>query len=59
MSYIRVKLKRSRINCTPIQRKVLDALGLRRREMVKIFTDSASIQGMIIKVSHLVEVSRL
>lgn len=59
MSYIRVKLKRSRISCTPIQRKVLDALGLRRREMVKTFTDSASIQGMIIKVSHLVEVSRL
>lgn len=59
MSYLKVKLIRSRISCTPMQRKVLDALGLRRREMVKTFLDNASTHGMISKVLHLVEVSTL
>lgn len=57
MSEIKVKLVRSRIGCTPYQRKVLDALGLRRREMVKTFKDNAAVRGMIASVPHLVEVS--
>lgn len=56
MSDITVKLVRSRIGTTPKQRKTLDALGLRRREMVKTFKDTAAIRGMITRVSHLVEV---
>ena len=48
MSEITIKLAKSRIGCTPNQKKTLDALGLRRREMVKTF------RGMIAKVSHLV-----
>ena len=35
MSEIKVKLIKSRIGTTPAQKKVLDAMGLRRREMVK------------------------
>ena len=57
MSQIKIKLVRSRIGWTPHQRKVLDSLGLRRREMVKSFEDNAAVRGMVAKVSHLVEVS--
>ena len=57
MSQIKIKLVRSRIGCTPHQRKVLDSLGLRRREMVKSLEDNAAVRGMVAKVSHLVEVS--
>ena len=54
MSEITIKLAKSRIGCTPNQKKTLDALGLRRREMVKTFPDNPAVRGMIAKVSHLV-----
>ena len=54
MSEITIKLAKSRIGCTPNQKKTLDALGLRRREMVKTFPDNPAVRGMITKVSHLV-----
>ncbi len=56
MSEISVKLVRSRIGCNPNQRATLDALGLKRREMVKTFKDTPAIRGMIKKVVHLVSV---
>lgn len=56
MSEIRVKLIKSRIGTNPTQRKTLDALGLKRREMVKTFKDTASIRGMINRVVHLVAI---
>ena len=56
MSEIKVKLIKSRIGTTPAQKKVLDAMGLRRREMVKTLKDNAAARGMIASVSHLVEV---
>jgi len=51
-----VKLIRSRIGTTPAQKKVLDAMGLVRREQVKTLKDNAATRGMIASVSHLVEV---
>ena len=54
LSEITIKLAKSRIGCTPNQKKTLDALGLRRREMVKTFPDNPAVRGMIAKVSHLV-----
>ena len=42
MSEITIKLAKSRIGCTPNQKKTLDALGLRRREMVKTFSTACS-----------------
>ena len=54
---LKIKLIRSRIGALPKQRKVLDALGLNRMNKVKEFKDSASVRGMIAKVSHMVEVS--
>lgn len=56
MSEIKVKLVRSRISCTPAQKKTLDALGLKRRESVKSFQDGPVVRGMINKVVHLVAV---
>lgn len=56
MSEIKVKLIRSRIGTNPTQRKTLDALGLKRREMVKTFKDTAAIRGMINRVVHLVAI---
>lgn len=56
MTEIKVKLVRSRIGTTPAQRKMLDSLGLKRRETVKAFKDTPAIRGIIAKVSHLVAV---
>ena len=53
---IKVKLVRSRIGATPAQRKLLDALGLKRREKVRTFKDSPAIRGIIAKVPHMVAV---
>ncbi|WP_297227374.1 50S ribosomal protein L30 [uncultured Desulfovibrio sp.] len=56
MAEIKVKLVRSRIGSTPAQRKLLDSLGLKRREKVRTFQDTPAIRGIIAKVSHLVAV---
>lgn len=56
MSEIKIKLIRSRIGTNPTQRKTLDALGLKKREMVKTFKDTAAIRGMINRVVHLVAI---
>jgi large subunit ribosomal protein L30 len=53
---ITVKLIRSKIGCTPKQRLVLAALGLRRLQMEKSFEDTAAVRGMIAKVRHMVKV---
>ena len=53
---IKIKLVRSWIGATPAQRKVLAALGLKRIHMVKEFTDTPAIRGMVAKIPHMVEV---
>ena len=53
MAEIKVKLVRSRIGSTPAQRKLLDSLGLKRREMVKTFKDTPAIRGIIAKLPYL------
>ena len=53
---IKVKLVRSKIGCNPKQRRILEALGLRRMHMVKSFKDTAAIRGMVIQVQHMIEV---
>lgn len=56
MKQIKVKLVRSRIGTTPHQRKMLDALGLRKMQKVRVFNDTPAIRGIINKVPHLVAV---
>ncbi len=55
---ITVKLSRSRIGCSPEQRKTLDSLGLKRIRQEKTFEDVPSVTGMIEKVKHLIEVTK-
>ena len=53
---IKIKLVRSLIGCSPSQRKVVAALGLKKKDQVVEHSDSAIIMGMVNKVSHLVSV---
>ncbi|MCM1264949.1 MAG: 50S ribosomal protein L30 [Candidatus Gastranaerophilales bacterium] len=53
---IKVKLVRSLIGASPAQRKVVAALGLKKKDQVVEHSDSAIIMGMVNKVSHLVSV---
>ncbi len=56
MAEIKVKLVRSRIGKTPIQKKMLDSLGLKRRECVKTFNDTPAIRGVIKKLANIVAI---
>ena len=53
---MKLKLVRSRIGCTPNQKKNLRALGLNRIGQVKEVAAHDSTLGKINKVKHLVEV---
>ncbi|MBN2139584.1 MAG: 50S ribosomal protein L30 [Desulfovibrionaceae bacterium] len=54
----KIRLVKSMIGCTPKQRDTLKALGLRRIRQEKSFEERPSVQGMIEKVKHLVEVTK-
>lgn len=53
----KIKLKRSLIGCSDTQKKTVEALGLRKREQVKIVPDHPQIRGQIFKVQHLLDVT--
>ena len=52
--YLRITYIRSAIDKPVIQQRTIRALGFRRLHQERIFTDSASLRGMLAKVSHLV-----
>ena len=54
---IKIKLVKSLIGSSEAQRKVAQALGLRKLNQVVEHHNSATIMGMANKISHLVEVS--
>ncbi len=54
MATIKIKQVRSRIKCPKVQKRTLDALGLRKLNSVVEHEDSPSIRGMIEIVKHLV-----
>ena len=54
MATIRIKQVRSRIKCPKVQKRTLDALGLRKLNRVAEHDDTPSIRGMIEVVKHLV-----
>ncbi len=55
-SKIKVTLVRSTIACTPNQKKVIAALGLKKIRSYKIHPNNDCILGMIAKVNHMVTV---
>lgn len=56
MKQIKIKLVRSRIGTSPHQRRMLDALGLRKMQKVRVFNDTPAIRGIVEKIPHLVEI---
>ncbi|MBI4539271.1 MAG: 50S ribosomal protein L30 [Gemmatimonadetes bacterium] len=50
---------RSRIGRPARQRRILDALGLRRHQQTVVHNDTPAIRGMIGRIPHLVEVREI
>ncbi|MDE6271452.1 MAG: 50S ribosomal protein L30 [Muribaculaceae bacterium] len=59
MAQIAIKQIKSRINCPAVQKRTLDALGLKKMNQTVVHEDNASIRGMVKAVSHLVAVTTL
>jgi large subunit ribosomal protein L30 len=57
MAQIKIKQVKSRINCPAVQKRTLDALGLRKMNHTVVKEDTPSVMGMVNKVRHLVEVT--
>ena len=53
---VKIKLVGSIIGASPAQKKVVAALGLKKLNQVVEHLPSATIMGMVNKVSHLVKV---
>ncbi|MDR0613551.1 MAG: 50S ribosomal protein L30 [Dysgonamonadaceae bacterium] len=56
MATIRIKQVRSRIKCPKVQKRTLDALGLRKIGRVVEHEANPAILGMVEKVKHLVQI---
>ena len=56
MAKLKITQIKSRIGSSAIQKKNLDALGLRKINQTVEHEDSAVILGMIAKVKHLVKI---
>lgn len=56
METIKIKQVRSRIKCPAVQKRTLDALGLRKMNQIVEHTVTPQILGMVEKVKHLVVV---
>lgn len=55
---LEIKQVRSLAGCSAHQRRVVRALGLTHREQVVVHSDTPTIQGMVDKVRHLIEVTK-
>lgn len=53
---IKIKLVRGLIGASETQKKVVRALGFTKKDQVVEHYDSATIMGMVNKVSHLVQI---
>lgn len=56
METIKIKQVRSRIKCPAVQKRTLDALGLRKLNSVVEHQATPQILGMVAKVKHLVSI---
>jgi large subunit ribosomal protein L30 len=56
MATVKIKQVRSRIGCPKVQKRTLDALGLRKIGRVVEHEKNPAILGMIERVKHLVSV---
>ena len=58
MEKLKVTLVKSTIACLPKQKAVVAALGLRKINQSKVFTDSDALRGQLALVSHMVKVEK-
>ncbi|MDE5607392.1 MAG: 50S ribosomal protein L30 [Muribaculaceae bacterium] len=58
MAQIKIKQIKSRINCPAVQKRTLDALGLKKMNHTVVKEDTPSVMGMVNKVHHLVQVTK-
>ena len=56
---VQVNLIKSNISCTAAQKVTVQALGLKKIGQSKTFADSATLQGQLKVVSHLVKVENV
>ncbi|MEG1574041.1 MAG: 50S ribosomal protein L30 [Bacteroidales bacterium] len=56
MKTIKIKQVKSRIKCPAVQKRTLDALGLRKLNQIVEHNATPQILGMVAKVKHLVVV---
>lgn len=56
MSTIKIKQVKSKIGAPQVQKRTLEALGLKKMNAVVEHQENPQILGMIEKVKHLVEV---
>ena len=56
---LKVTLVKSTIGSTPYQKKVVEAMGLRKIRQSVELEDTPSTRGAIFKVSHLLQVEEL
>ena len=56
METIKIKQVKSRIKCPAVQKRTLDALGLRKMNQVVEHKATPQIMGMVEKVKHLIVV---
>jgi len=57
MAKIKIQQVKSRIKCPAVQKRTLDALGLRKMNAVVEHENTPNILGMIKVVHHLVKVT--
>lgn len=58
MAKIKITQIKSRINAPAVQKRTLDALGLKKMNHTVVKEDTPSIMGMVQRVHHLVEVTK-
>jgi large subunit ribosomal protein L30 len=54
---LKVTLRKSAIGLSPRQEATVKALGLRRMNHAVVHDDTATVRGMIAKVSHVLQVT--
>lgn len=57
MAQIKITQIKSRIKCPAVQKRTLDALGLKKMNHTVVKEDNPSVVGMVNKVRHLVKVT--
>ena len=53
---VKVTLTKSTIGATPKQKKIVEAMGLKKMHQTVVLKDNEMTRGAIFKVSHLVTV---